>query len=139
LPALPPPDGRLTARFYVEMGGGAAGWVEEMVDVRAPTDTTPMDPTNLAFLMSHGGDVTMKWLGPRALLIEYPGWATVSRGCRTARGVAISYVARATPDSAWNVAAHGEWQDDTLIQADQARCGEPPIRDKAPGLVGTCS
>ena len=133
------PDGARVARYYVVSGGGAAGYVDEYVDVRPrgePFDPYADDP---ALLMTHGGGVTLTWRGPDRLVVEYPGWAGVSRGCRAARGVTIEYVARAEPDSAWGPAARAEWESARQLDADLARRGEPPIQSQYRGLTGRYS
>jgi hypothetical protein len=137
--ATPSPDGRLAARYYVESGGGAAGWVHEIVDLRAPGDSSRPDARQAVFVMSHGGGVTTKWASARSLTIEYPAWVDVIRGCRTARGVAITYVAIAKPDSSWGERARVAWHDDSLMRHDLARSGAAPGPGSYPGLVGTCS
>src|SRR5690348_16454552 len=67
---VPSPDGQLAARYYIEMGGGAAGWVDEVGDIKAIHDSTPPVNKQEAFVMSHGGDVTMRWTAARTLRIE---------------------------------------------------------------------
>jgi hypothetical protein len=134
--AVPSPDGRLVARYYVSMGGGAAGWVYEIVDIGAPADSMLVNDDDAVFVMAHGGDLTMAWWDPRHLVLTYPAWADVTRGCRTARGVSITYVARPTPDSAWSDWARGEWHDVQIMREDLAKHGEKELG--SPGLVGTC-
>jgi hypothetical protein len=68
----------------------------------------PMKDDDAVFVMANGGDLTMRWTDPRHLVLTYPGWADVTRGCRMARGVSITYAARPTPDSAWRAWAHDE-------------------------------
>jgi hypothetical protein len=133
------PDGQRAARYYVESGGGAAGWVNEIVDIQEPGDSSRPDARQAVFVMSQGGDVTTRWTSARSLTIEYPAWAGVIRGCRTARGVAITYVAIAKPDSSWGEGARVAWHDDSLMRHDLARSGAAPGPGSYPGLVGTCS
>jgi hypothetical protein len=134
--AVTSPDGRLVARYYVSMGGGAAGWVNEIVDIGAPADSTLMKDDDAVFVMAHGGDLTMRWTDPRHLVLTYPGWADVTRGCRMARGVSITYVARPAPDSTWRDWARGEWRDAQSVREYLAKHGEKELR--SPGLVGIC-
>jgi hypothetical protein len=132
------PDGQLVARYSVIWGGGAAGYVQEVVEVRTRGDTAAPNEETAILDMDHGGDVTMRWLDSQHLEIVYPAWAGVLRGCRLARGVAVQFTARATPDSVWSDAARSLWHQEQKMEEDLARRGEPSLRGKTPSLVGPC-
>jgi hypothetical protein len=112
--------------------------VQEVVELRAPRDTSAPDEAKSVLDMSHGGDVTMTWHDPQQLEIVYAAWAEVLRGCHLAHGIAIQFTARATPDPAWSDAARIEWKGVHQMEQDLARRGKPSVHGDDSGLVGTC-
>ena len=67
------PDGKHTAEFYREFGGGAAGWQTESVAVTTSRSSTPVE----IFKMSHGYHIGLTWNSPTELEIAYPEDASV--------------------------------------------------------------
>jgi len=67
------PDKTHVAEFYIESGGGAAGWQEELVTVRDPQGKK----STVVLKMNRGYDVILSWRSDLALNIYYPDTARV--------------------------------------------------------------
>ena len=69
------PDGKHIAVSYVQMGGGAAGWCEQYVDVTDSQSTFDMNISatgyKYEFSISCSSNVTVQWLSNDSLLILY--------------------------------------------------------------------
>jgi hypothetical protein len=72
------PDGQLNAISWTHSGGGAAGWVAQVVTV-VPVDrssesilkkVTAADGVVAQF--AHAGHLTLTWLSARSLRVDYP-------------------------------------------------------------------
>ena len=84
------PDGERIATFYIESGGGAAGYAYEYVSVRP--STSEFSGSRKAFMMGHGYDTRLTCSGPRSLEIGYPDSATVMDSPSTLENVRITLV-----------------------------------------------
>ncbi len=67
------PDKTHVAEFYIESGGGAAGWQTEFVAVRKQGDSK----RKVILDMNRGYDVVLNWKSPRQLEIYYPDSARI--------------------------------------------------------------
>ena len=66
----PSPTGALVATHLILMGGGAAGWVEHTVSIRAPSDS--LDLFGQLPLHSHRHELRFDWKSDRDLTIVVP-------------------------------------------------------------------
>jgi len=67
------PDNAHVAEFYIESGGGAAGWQEELVAVRNPAGSQ----STVVLRMNRGYDAILSWRSNLTLDIYYPDTARV--------------------------------------------------------------
>lgn len=71
----PSPNGRYLVTFYQESGGGAAGWVNQFVSIRASESDKPQ----IVLHLNRANEVMVTWLGPTRFRIGYPDTALVVR------------------------------------------------------------
>jgi hypothetical protein len=80
----PSPDSRLIAVFWVQGGGGAAGWMEQLVTV-VPSNVRAADVPSRSMSedypyvlkLAHAENVRLRWRDDRSLRVEYPDSALV--------------------------------------------------------------
>ncbi len=69
------PGQQHVATFFVNSGGGAAGWQVEKVNVRRTDEV--IDFEEFSFSMSHGYDLAIKWNDDLSLSVYYPHGADI--------------------------------------------------------------
>ena len=93
---VPAPGGDRVAQLYTVSGGGAAGYVYDVPEVR-PASAPPMQDGHQAFVFAYADSVDVRWVGDRRLVVTYPAGTTVSLQKRSMEGVEISYELQAAP------------------------------------------
>lgn len=85
---LPSPDGRFIATYFINSGGGAAGWMYERVSLRQATNTFNKD--DYIFQVSHS-EATLSWQDNRTLRVTYPADTNVQHQESNKDGITILY------------------------------------------------
>jgi len=84
------PDGKIVAEWYELLGGGAAGWGVDRVELR-PASEAFKGGRAYSFSSISADPVKMRWISNSELELSYDRRGTVERSNATWKGVTIRY------------------------------------------------
>jgi hypothetical protein len=112
--AVVAPDGSRVAWLVSHDSFGATGEHALFVKVGSAGQIGEISNQDEVLWLGNALDLTLRWNGPRHLVVEYPSRASVERSHGSADQVMVSFVPVTTPESAWvRERAYAAWLDST--------------------------